>query len=379
MIRKLFINYCFIFASGIIPHLSFATKVNTVHLPSVHVRRIWIRETFPKAQFTKSILQPIYPVLTEELVIQGNKVSGLLAYTRDKGRKLWDFKIKGGLAGAVLVKDQQLFFGGADGFIYSISAGTGKQHWKQYVGATSMSRPVLKNNRLYFSDPSKLYCVNAKTGQVIWTYSASIKKSDFTVAGVSSPLVSRYLIYFKVSDGNLIAVNHKGRFKWQRRLSDPSDRFTSALSAPVMGKVCLYSAGFESGLYCLNKKTGKVIWRTFSGSHGDVLLSGTMLFYPTSDGHILALDQKSGKQIWIYKTPRSIATNFTLYKGILIYGEYSGALRFLSEKTGQSQGAFFFGKGLSARPVLSPVHSMLYFMSNYGWLYKIQLLVGKKV
>ena len=117
----------------------------------------------------------------------------------------------------------------------------------------------------------------------------------------------------------------------------------------------------------------------FFGSHGDALLSGTKLFYPTSDGHILALDQKSGKQVWIYKTPRSIATNLILYKGILIYGEYSGALRFLSHKTGKSQGAFFFGKGLSAHPVLSPARSMLYFMSNYGWLYKIQLLIGKKV
>ena len=51
--------------------------------------------------------------------------------------------------------------------------------------------------------------MSAKTGRVIWTYSASVKKSDFVVAGVSPPLVSRYRIYFKVSDGTLIAVNRK--------------------------------------------------------------------------------------------------------------------------------------------------------------------------
>ena len=60
-------------------------------------------------------MQPIHPVLTETLVIQGNKVSGIRAYTRNNGKMHWDFKIKGGLAGSILAKGINYFSEGRMG------------------------------------------------------------------------------------------------------------------------------------------------------------------------------------------------------------------------------------------------------------------------
>ena len=341
--------------------------------PEIAIKKVWIRETFSNAHLAANVLQFIPPVLTDKLVIQANTVNGLQAYTREKGKKKWEFKVRGGLGSKLLLAGEQLFFGGVDGFVYALLAKTGGQQWKHYIGSASTSLPVLFRRRLYIADPARLYCLNAKTGKVLWTYSVPVKNPDFVVAGVAPPLVTAKLIYFKASDGTLTALNHQAKRKWKRILSHSKDRFTSALSKPVMGKFCLYSAGFESGLYCLNKWSGKVVWRASFGSHGDPLLFGEYVFYPTSEGHILALDQKSGKQIWIHKVPHSIASNLTIYKKYLIYGEYSGALRFLSRRTGLLQESFYFGKGLSARPLLSPANSMLYFISNHGWLYKLSL------
>ena len=131
---------------------------------------------------------------------------------------------------------------------------------------------------------------------------------------------------------------------------------------------------FESGLYCLNKKTGKTIWKTDTGSHGDILLSGSRVFYSSHNGKIIALDQKSGKELWSHKVNKSIATSPVSYKNMLVYGEYSGALYFISKGTGKPLGSFSFGTGMSAPPVISEADSELYFMSNAGWLYKLKFL-----
>ncbi len=340
-------------------------------------QKVWIRDSVLKGvTVIPDVLQSIRPIYVHEgqLIIQGNNTNGVHAYTSDLGKKKWSFQIKGGLAGDILNHKGHLFFVGADGFFYILSAQTGAVTWKFYIGQPSASRPVLQKNRLFIAVSNKLYCLNIQTKKLIWTYSVSLKKSEFVVEGVAEPLVSGNTIYFKTGDGTLFAINRNGRLKWKKYLSK-KDRFTSALSAPIIGKVCLYSASFESGLYCLNKRNGKVIWKTPFGSHADLLLAGEYLFYSTSDGQVLALDQKSGKQIWSHKLLYSIATRLVLYKDYLIYGEYSGPLRLLSKKTGKEKGAFFFGKGMATSPLLLSEHSVLYFTSNFGWLYKLKLIL----
>ncbi|MYE07747.1 MAG: PQQ-binding-like beta-propeller repeat protein [Oligoflexia bacterium] len=381
--------------------------------PVFSIKKVWIQETFPKDFTRPSILQSISPVITpimiknserEELaakrknpkshgkimpdgdsstslILQGNKINGIHAYTLNKGKKRWFFPVKGGLAGAPTVFDGVVLFGGADGVMYALHVDTGKVLWKYRTGLTSVSAPVVKGNRLYFSSSNKLYCLNKKTGENIWMYSTTVRSADFTVEGIARPLVSNKLIYFKASDDTLIALDKKGRLKWKRELSEDSSRFTSALSDPILGKVCLYASGLESGIYCLDKKTGKTIWKTTKGSHGDLLLFGSSLYYPSYDGYVIALDQKSGKEIWRHKVPKSIATSLVLYKDVLVYGEYSGALQFISIDKGEELQAFHFGTGISAKPVVSIINSELYVISNAGWLYKLSLkkIINKNI
>ena len=375
--KKVFVPFvvallvCVVFVScNTLPHVKAS--------PSILVKKIWIRETFPK-NFTKpSVGQSIPPVLNRDngLVIQGNKSNGISAYTTVKGQKKWFFPVKGGLSGGVLLAGSHLFFGGMDGFIYALTAKTGKMVWKHHTGQTTVSTPAKKGSYLYFASPNKLYRLNAKTGAGVSTYSTQSEPGKFIVQGVASPLPTDFLIYFKANDDSIIALDLKNRFKWKRKLSDTHHEFTSASSNIIIGPVCLYTASLQAGLYCLNKKTGKTLWKNTIGSHGDILLSGPLLFYPSQDGHVLALDQKSGKTIWKHKVPNSIATSLALYKDMLVYGEYTGALRFLSRSTGKEMGYFTFGGGMSAPPAVSVADSAFYFISRAGWLYKIRPRVG---
>ena len=237
---------------------------------------------------------------------------------------------------------------------------SGKQVWKHYTEISSSSIPILKKDRLYFASPFRIYVLNAKTGDEIWNHSIPLSKdAEFLVRGVASPLVTDNLVYYRPS-GHIVALDKNGKLKWQRRLAGFAERFTSSGSVPVIKGKHLYVADFESGLYCLNKNNGQTIWKNSYGSHATVLLSDSQLFYSTNDGQILALDQKSGKQLWVHKLEKSIGTPLSMYKDVLIYGEHTGSLVFLSKRTGEKLDSFSFGSGLSSKPIVNSVHSELF-------------------
>ena len=185
--------------------------------------------------------------------------------------------------------------------MYALYAETGQLLWKHYTGLTLVSTPVQKNQYLYFASARRLYSLKVKTGESVLTYSTQTDPGKFVIDKVAAPILDSSFIYFKTNDGSLLALDLKFRLKWKKKLSESYRDFTSASSGLAIGPVCLYTSSLQDGLYCLNKKTGRTIWKNSTGSHGDILLLGSLLFYPSQDGRILALDQKSGKQIWSHQ------------------------------------------------------------------------------
>ena len=337
-------------------------------------QKIWIKETIEESFKYSSRLQSVSPALANGLLVQGNKSTGLYAYMTKSGEQKWFFPITGGVSGGVLLTANRVFFSGADGFFYSLDLQTAQIMWKAYTGVMNSSPPILHKGVIYFSSPERLYALSAYDGKSLWTYAVTLKSKIFIIEGVTAPLVADRTIYFKPGNNSVLALSLKGKLKWEKKLSSNS-RFASSGSGLVMGTKCLYTAHFESGLFCLNKKYGRIIWKNSISSHGNILLSGSFLYYPTKDGRVLSIHQESGKIIWTHKIPKPISTSLALHKDTLIYGEYYGTLRFLSKQTGKEQGYFSFGSGMSAAPVVSSNDSELYFLSNFGWLYKLKLLL----
>ena len=336
-------------------------------------KKVWIRETVKEAYKKPLRRQMLSPVLYGSLAVQGNSSTGLRAYTLNQGKEKWFFPVKGGISGGVLAYAGRLFFHGADGFFYSLNIKTSAVIWKYYTGVFHSSKPVFYKGVLYFASMDRLYALSAKNGKPLWTYKTTAGSSSFIVEGIASPLVSGGRIYFKAGGNSVSALTLKGRRLWKKTLASDS-RFAFAGSSLVMGRLCLYTADFSAGLFCLNKNNGSIVWKNSIPSYGGILLSSSLLFYPTQDGRLLAVNQSTGKVVWTHKTLNSIAGALALYKDTLIYGEHSGLLRFLSKETGQLKGSFSFGSGMSSSPVVSTSEKALYFLSNFGWLYKLKLL-----
>src|ERR1700730_18016375 len=64
-------------------------------------------------------------------------------------------------------------------------------------------------------------------------------------------------------------------------------------------------------------RTGKIVWSVkeqFSVWSGALATSGGVVFYGTLEGYLKAVDAKTGKELYKFKTPSGIIGNVTTYE-----------------------------------------------------------------
>jgi outer membrane protein assembly factor BamB len=103
----------------------------------------------------------------------------------------------------------------------------------------------------------------------------------------------------------------------------------------------VYAPALEGYLYCLERKTGKVVWKYRSiestdedefaaGFKAAPLLAGNSVFAGDEDGFLHAIDAKTGKRHWQFETGAEIAGGVAFWNDRLILASYDSFLYCLS-------------------------------------------------
>lgn len=156
-------------------------------------------------------------------------------------------------------------------------------------GASSRSTPVVKDGLMFMTAGARVYALNAKTGDVVWTWRPEIARTR--VAGVdttgaliqalnegigfpnpSGVAVGEGLLFVGLMDGQIAALDQKsGALRWRRQIGDdPPKKGQSVSAAPVYAGGVLF-AGLANGDWALR-------------------------------GRVVALDAGSGKELWHFFT-----------------------------------------------------------------------------
>jgi outer membrane protein assembly factor BamB len=136
---------------------------------------------------------------------------GLLALDLADGKLLWQFAAPPAQrffnASSPVIDGQTIYFSGHGSGILAIKVQkegnlyTAKEIWNNPEIGVKFNTPVLKDGFLYgFSDQRRMFCLNAKTGQVAWVDKAT--NSEFaTIADYGTVLIAL------TSTGNLLVIN----------------------------------------------------------------------------------------------------------------------------------------------------------------------------
>lgn len=162
-----------------------------------------------------------------------------------------------------------------EGKLYCLNADTGQYLWSQpmvtlagYFGAPS---PVCKDGKVfavefdYYDYYSYLKCFNANTGSLLWQYPLGFSLS------LGTPAVAQNSVFVETTDiysysGFLYRISTSGTLIWKKPMPDIT--FLYYTSSPVCSANKIFyssldSYGNFSHLYCMEIVDGDLLWSTY--------------------------------------------------------------------------------------------------------------------
>jgi outer membrane protein assembly factor BamB len=185
--------------------------------------------------------------------------------------------------------------------------------WKFPTGDRIMSSPVWENKVLYFGgDDGNIYAVDSETGRQLW-------KTPTGGPAPCTPAVANGTVYAVSYDGKFYALNAQtGAIQWkfategERRFEAKgihglqpknqtiADQFDVFLSSPVVAQGAVYFGSGDGHLYALDAKTGELKWKFKTGDviHASPAYADGILFVGSWDSYFYAVDAATGKEKW---------------------------------------------------------------------------------
>ena len=256
---------------------------------------------------------------------------------------------------------------GQSDIVYCLDALTGEVIWTygypallegtDYQGGPNAT-PTIDGNRVYtLSKRGKVFCFNAKTGEVIWQKDLrkefGIKTPYWGLA--SSPVIIDNMVIYNAGSYGLALDKNDGSLIWQNGKGPAG--YASALPFSIGNQKCIAMLVHRE-LVGLVAATGKELWRVkwktlYDENIPDVIIWGDKLFASTGLGTGSALfkfDDSSLTKIWSHKKLQNHMNSSVLWDGY-IYGIDGAKLVCLDFETGRvawsKKGAGKYGSSLT--------------------------------
>ncbi|MBQ3260968.1 MAG: PQQ-binding-like beta-propeller repeat protein [Alistipes sp.] len=225
-----------------------------------------------------------------------------------RGRKLQIAPKTYAEAGAVLFKDLRpavyapvmvrggaAYVGHSNGTLYAFDTTTGEERWRYDMGDILCAEPVWHDGKVIYVSPTGLFtALDAATGKVVWTLQAK-------GAVTGDPVVVGDMLYCSFGVGLFAKINAAtGAVVWTARSGSMQMQCVPAVAD---GKVVVST--WENDVRCYDDKSGKQLWRWFSGDDKFDFAPGLIFpqivgdrVYVSINYQIVALDLKRGALIW---------------------------------------------------------------------------------
>ena len=222
---------------------------------------------------------------------------------------------------------------------------------------------------------------------------------------VSSPVYNDGVIYFGGDDGYIYAVDAStGHQRWKRKTDGPVP------ATPAIDGGTLYVGSYDGKFYALDARTGTLRWKFTTGGerrfeakglHGqlpknqtiadafDVFLSSPIVgngvvYFGSGDGHVYALDAKSGELRWKFATGDVVHASPAYADGVVYFGSWDSWFYAVDAQTGAQKWRFHGGEdgvihnqiGFQSSPAV--VDGLVYTGCRDSNLYALDAATGRE-
>ncbi len=203
--------------------------------------------------------------------------------------------------------------------------------WRHDAQGTVFSRPIIANDAIYFGtlgdEDSSFFALNLADGSERW----QVSYGNANIPYWAELLTDNNLVLFGTDAGSFYALDaDTGKEVWvfgpeQRGLDDSTcNRCLLKFRQPLLADGVVYLPSLDHHLYALDAKTGRELWRfraaaTFLDSPA---VADNLVYAGSVDGTIYILDTETGQEQEHIVTDRAV--HETLPDGSLVYAVLEG-------------------------------------------------------
>jgi len=314
------------------------------------------------------------PVVAEGRVFTLDSRATLTA-TSTAGATLWQVSLVpanddgsevsgGGLA----FGDGKVFVTTVFGELAALDPATGAIIWRQRFLAPITSAPTVAEGIVYVvGDDNSAWAVTTSDGRLRWEIPSA--PSTPGRLGGAGPAIADGLVLLPFPSGQLVgALRKSGVEAWRasvagRRLGRAYGMVSEISADPVVAGPVTYVGNASGRLVALDTRSGEQIWAAVEGATATVAVGGGSIFLVNDEARLLRLDAASGQVIWQVELPyfvndrpnrrKAIFAHYgpVLAGGRVVIASSDGLLRFFSPTDGSLAGSLEIPGGAAASPV----------------------------
>lgn len=269
------------------------------------------------------------------------------------------------------------------GNVYCIDAKTAEIIWKYPTEKQIFSSPTVAYNKVYIGEglhhdyDCKLYCIGKDSGELIWEHKTASHVE-------STPFVADGKVFVAAGEDGVYCLDAQtGDEIWQYK-----GIHVDSSPAVWLGAVYFGTAYGEFAIYCVEIETGEQLWKSpmdYNVWGSPSIASGKVYFgvghstfvdrAENPAGGVICLNARTGKKEWFYDVKATVLSAISIAKDTIFFGAYDGRVYAVSADSGELK----WRKKVDS-PVLSSIAVVgndVYAASKEGVIYCLGIKKGE--
>ncbi len=226
----------------------------------------------------------------------------------------------GGLAAAA----DRLFVTTGFGELLALDAASGAVLWRQRFDGPVAGAPTVADGTVYVTGRNAGgWAVDAASGRQRWVLSGVLASAGRAAPG--APAVAGDLVIFPFAAGELIAASRaEGNATWfapvtGRRAGRSAAFVADVTGDPVVSGAVTYAGTAAGRTLALDTRSGAQVWAVTEGALGPVWPAGGSVYLVNDLGQLVRLDAATGERVWSVQMPHFTTDRLRRQKGIVAH------------------------------------------------------------
>jgi outer membrane protein assembly factor BamB len=253
---------------------------------------------------------------------------------------LWSYDAPDSLTSAPFLGKDSIYVTGEQDSLYCLST-AGQLRWEKAFTSQITSELLADNNRIFLgTGDGECFCLSSEDGQEIWRYQA-----DGEIR--SNPVIWNNLVLFGCDDHHLYFLSQEGRLV---RKFDTGGKLKATL---LVDDDYLYFGTEDRYLHCVDLSRNKTKWKIRTGAETYIppAIDNDRVFFLCWNCVLYCLNKKSGTILWWNSVPSRSYYRLEVIDDKIVASSLSSTVVCFGLYKGEKQGAFDASQEIKSNPI----------------------------